>query len=294
MSVRTATTLPTFVVIGALKCGTTSLQHYLTQHPEIQMPSRKETDFFSGPPNGIPYATGSKRVASLDEYEQLFDPTSPARGEASPNYTTHPRRKDTAARLHAVAPDAKLIYLVRDPVARTTSHYHHRLSVEGERRSLREALSDLDDPYSPYTCPSLYAMQLELYLEHFPQENIMVIDQADLYVNREAVLREIFGFLTVDTSFTSPLFAQEINTGRERRTYSPFIVLVRRAQRSPLQRLPRGLRVKLRRSVEQVISSPLQEERLNDELRARLQELYAPDVKRLRELTGKAFSTWSV
>jgi hypothetical protein len=258
------------------------------------MPARKETDFFSGPPNGIPYAAGSKRVARLDEYEQLFDPSFTARGEASPNYTTHPRRTGTAERLKEVVPDAKLIYLVRDPVARTVSHYHHRLSVEGERRSLRDALSDLSDPYSPYICPSLYAMQLDQYLQHFSQERILVVDQADLYARREAVLREIFAFLSVDESFTSPLFEDEVNTGRERRTYSPFIVLVRRAQRSPLQRLPRNFRVALRRSVEQVVSRPLQEQPLDETVRSRLQEFYTPEVKRLRELTGKTFSTWTV
>jgi hypothetical protein len=285
---------PTFVVIGALKCGTTSLQHYLTQHPQIQMPARKETDFFCGPPNGIPYASGAKRVASLEEYENLFDPASLSRGEASPNYTTHPRRKGTAERLKEVVPDAKLIYLVRDPVARTVSHYHHRVSAEGEQRSLQDALSDLSDPYSPYTCPSFYAQQLDQYLRHFRQENILVVDQADLGAQRQATLREIFAFLSVDDSFVSPRFVEEVNTGRERRTYSSFIVLVRRAQRTPLQRLPRGLRVSLRHAVERLVSRPLQTQPLDDGLRARLQELYAPDVKRLRELTGKAFPTWTV
>src|ERR1700733_3972532 len=103
--------LPTFWIIGALKGGTTSLQLYLTQHPQIQMPSRKETDFFSGPPNGVPYAPGAKRVSSLAEYQKLFDPEVSARGEASPNYTTHPRRMGTAERLKATVPDARLIYV---------------------------------------------------------------------------------------------------------------------------------------------------------------------------------------
>jgi hypothetical protein len=287
-------TRPTFLIIGAFKCGTTSLHHYLVQHPQIQMPAMKETDFFSGPPNGLPYATGAKRIESLKEYEGLFDPEFEARGEASPNYASHPRRPGTPERINEVIPDAKLIYLVRDPVARTLSHYHHRVSTEGEVRPLRDALGDLSDPYSLYTCPSFYASQLEQYLRCFRQDQIKVIDQADLHTNRQAILREVFAFLSVDDSFVSPRFSEEVNTGEERRTYSKFIILVRRAQASPLQRLPRGFRLAMRHAVERVVSRPLEAPALDDDLRLRLQELYAADVARLRELTGQAFPTWSI
>lgn len=286
--------LPTFVVIGALKCGTTSLQHYLVQHPQIQMPPRKETNFFSGPPNGVPYATGHKRVEHLDEYEKLFDPETLARGEASPNYTVHPVRRDTPKRIKEVIPSAKLIYLVRDPVSRTISHYHHRISVENEKRTLREALGDLTDPYSLYTCASRYALQLELYLQHFSQDQIMIVDQTDLRARRNETLAEIFSFLSVDPSFISSQFDEEINTERERRTYSDFIVWVRRAQATPLQRLPRTLRVALRRAGERMVSKPLARPVLDEDLRHHLQALYADDTERLRALTGQAFPTWTV
>jgi hypothetical protein len=285
---------PTFLIIGAFKCGTTSLHHYLVQHPQIQMPTMKETDFFSGPANGFPYATGAKRIESLSEYEKLFDPTIKARGEASPNYTAYPRRPGTPERIKEIIPNAKLVYLVRDPVARTVSHYHHRVSTEGERRSLREALSDLADPYSPYLCPSFYALQLEQYLRHFRQDQVLIIDQADLFSRREATLREIFNFLSVDDSFISPRFEEEVNTGRERRTYSRFIILLRYAQASPLQRLPRKFRLAMRHAVERIVSQPLEPPKLDDDLRLKLQELYTSDTARLRQLTGKAFSTWSI
>lgn len=294
VSAPARTSLPTFVVIGALKCGTTSLQHYLVQHPEVQMPARKETNFFSGEPNGVPYARGHRRVASMREYEALFDPAASARGEASPNYTVHPLRRDTAQRMSEAVPDARLIYLVRDPVQRTLSHFHHRVSVEAERRPLHEALADLSDPHSIYTCASRYAMQLEQYLSHFPQEQLLVVDQADLRSKRTQTLAEIFAFLSVDDSFDSERFAEEVNTGRERRTYSSFIVWVRRAQATPLQRLPRGLRVRMRQLGEAVTSRPLPPPQADAELLARLQELYAPEVARLRAITGQTFPTWSV
>ena len=133
---------------------------------------------------------GSRRIAHLEEYERLFDDAYEVRGEASPCYTLYPRRKGAPERIKALIRDAKLGLLVRDPVARAVSQYRFSVSVENEHRSLREALSDLSDPYSLYTCPGFYAAQLERYLPHFPQENILVVDQADLHAERQATLRE--------------------------------------------------------------------------------------------------------
>jgi hypothetical protein len=195
----------------------------------------------------------------------------------------------------ALIPETKIIYLVRDPVARALSQFHFSVSVERERRSIHEALTDLSDPNSLYTCPGFYAAQLERYLNYFPQEKILVIDQADLLADRLATLREMFAFLSVDTTFTSPVFSEEKNTGEEQRTYSSFIVLQRRAQASPMvHKLPHGLRRFVRRSIERVVSRPLEAPTLDHGLRSRLQDLYTDDAKRLRGLTGKSFSTWSV
>jgi hypothetical protein len=286
--------LPTFLTIGSFKCGTTSLHHYLSQHPEIQMATMKETNFFSGPPNGVPYTPGAKRIKRLDEYERLFDAAFAVRGETSPNYTAFPLRKGTPERIKQAIPNAKLVYLVRDPVSRTVSHVHHRISTEGERRSLAEALSEPKDPTSPYFSPSFYAMQLEQYLQQFSESQILIIDQSELLTNRHAALREIFAFLSVDDSLAAEQFQDEVNTGEERRTYSRFRYVLRWARASPLKYLPRGLRVAVRDSTEQLVSRPLAAPTLEDDLRARLQELYADDVARLRQLTGKSFSTWAV
>ncbi len=284
-----------------MKCGTSSLHHYLGEHPQIQkLPAMKETNFFSGPPEGIPYPPGSKRIERLEDYEKLFDSAFEVRGEASPCYALYPRRKGVPERIKAVVPDAKLIYLVRDPVDRAVSHYHFGVAVEAERRSLRDALTDFSDPNALYTCPGFYAAQLGRYLEHFSHENILIIDQADLLANRQATLSEIFAFLSVDDSFVSPRFDEEANTGKELNTYSYFVILHRRVQgslllqRLVLQRLSPGVRRSIRRSIQRLFSQPLEPPELDDYTRSRLQELYAADVSRLRALTGKRFASWSV
>jgi hypothetical protein len=287
-------TRPTFLIVGAMKCGTTSLHHYLRLHPEIQIPTLKELNFFSGPPGEFPYPAGARRIERLDEYERLFDPAFRVRGEASPNYSVHPRRTGVPERIKQLIPDVKLIYLVRDPIARTLGQYQLQVSTANERRSLSEALADLSDPYSLYTCPTLYALQLEQYLRHFSQDQILVVDQADLLHQQRRTLLEIFEFLSVDSSFASPQFAEKLNTSEGHRTYSNFVVIARRARGTPLLRLPRGVRVFLRRTVERLVSRPLDAPRLDDALRERLHALYDDDVTRLRLLTGKSFPTWSI
>lgn len=283
--------LPTFFIIGAPKAGTTSLHYYLDQHPEIQMSTIKEPNFFAPPDDP---AHEKRRVGELDRYERLFDPAVAVRGEASTSYTDHPRRTGVPQRIKQLVPDAKFLYLVRDPIARTMSHYRHLVAGEGERRPLAEIVGEHPREDSPCVCPSLYALQLELYLRDFPQERVLVIDQAELLSDRRSALREVFGFLSVDDRVDSARFDEELLRTGERRAYPPGFARFVGLQVVPrAQWLPAGARRKLRRSMERVLP-PLQTEALGDELRSRLAELYAGDVARLRALTGKRFASWSV
>jgi Sulfotransferase domain len=284
--------LPTFFIIGAPKAGTTSLYYYLAQHPQIQMSTVKEPSFFAFPQSSL---DDSRKINRLDKYEQLFDSSVAVRGEASPNYTMYPLRQGVPERIRELVPDAKLVYVVRDPIDRTVSHYHQLVASEGENASLGETLSDLSDPRSPCVCSSLYALQLELYLRSFPQERILVIDQAELLAERRITLSKIFTFLTVDEAFDSSQFDIELLKSNERRIYPPsFTRFVGHTVRPRLQWLPSRVRRSLRRSVERVLLPPLEMSILDEDLRSRLEGFYAGEVERLRALTGKTFSTWSI
>ena len=285
--------LPTFFIIGAAKTGTTSLHYYLGQHPEIQMSANKEPNFFSGLPNGIPYRFG--QVSTLEDYEELFDPAVTVRGEASVGYSNYPRRAGVPARIKERVPEARFIYLVRDPIDRTVSQYHYRVAVEGERRSLHEALGDLSDPYSVYVGPSLYATQMELYLRHFPQERILVLEQAELHTARRDALRQIFEFLSVDPEVDSARFDEELNTQDDQYVYPAAYARLRGSGLPlPLRWIPRGVRHSARRSVESLLMRPVEKSQLDDETRNRLEQRYRGEVERLRALTGKSFSGWSL
>src|SRR4051812_3312851 len=107
-------TLPNLIVIGAKKSGTTSLYVYLDAHPEISMTRDKELNFFVEERN---WSRG------LGWYGEQFDAGAPVRGEASPYYTALPHHRGVPERMASVIPDARLVYMVRDPIARLLSHY---------------------------------------------------------------------------------------------------------------------------------------------------------------------------
>jgi hypothetical protein len=284
--------LPTFFVIGAAKSGTSSLHFYLDQHPEVQMSANKEPRFFAGPDRGIPYPPD--KVWERDEYERLFDPVYRVRGESSTDYAAHPRRQGSAARIAELVPEAKFIYLVRDPVARTISHYKMGVALMGERRSLEEALEDLN-PLSPYLASSLYATQIELYREHFPAERMLVVDQGDLQNDRDATLRRIFAFLDVDPEAERIDTEERLLDSAQWRTYSPgYLGFVNQRLAPRVQWIPKGFRRSVRRAVERVLWPPLEAPSLEGEVGGRLRAVCAEEAERLRRLTGLELSAWSV
>jgi hypothetical protein len=284
--------LPTFFVVGAPKAGTTSLHTYLDAHPQIQMSAVKEPRFFAGPDNGIAYP--ADHVAALDDYEALFDPAFAVRGESSTDYATHPRRTGVPARIKAAVPGARFVYMVRDPVQRTLSHHRMTTALLGERRPLELALGDLSDLMTPYISPSLYATQLELYLEHFPQERILVVDQADLQADRAGTLRQIHRFLAVEEVADAAAGEEELLSSGEWRTYpSGYAEFVARHVAPRFRWVPKGFRRRLRSRIEGMLWKPVRTE-LSPQMRERLCELYAPEAARLRELTGKELPTWCV
>ena len=108
--------LPTFIVIGAMKCGTTSLHHYLASHPDVFMSRKKELDYSS-----------RRRTAPGAAVVRVVVPgTRGPVGGVFTSYTKFPAFQDVPRRMHALLPDIKLIYSVRDPVRRIGSHLYHR------------------------------------------------------------------------------------------------------------------------------------------------------------------------
>ncbi|MGQ0831586.1 MAG: sulfotransferase family protein [Microthrixaceae bacterium] len=178
---------PTFLVIGAQKAATTSLYHYLGAHPDVFVSPGKELNYFvleQGWSNGAQW------------YEAQFDGAGAAhaRGEASPSYTMFPAFTGVPARIADLIPDVRLVYLVRHPIERMRSSYLHGLSRGGEHRPIDVALvHDLR-----YQTATMYGMQVQQYLHHFPREQLLVIRSEDLRDRRDDTLRLVFAHLGVD------------------------------------------------------------------------------------------------
>ena len=285
--------LPTFFVIGAAKCGTTSLHYYLGCHPQIHMSPVKEPCFFleDDPARPLPW-----RVGRRDAYERLFESEAAVRGESSTTYSQYPWWSGVPERIHALVPQAKLVYLVGDPVYTTVSHYLQHATGAGERRPLLEALGDIEASGNRYTSARRYATQIEQYLRHFPASKLLVVDQEELRSDRRRTLAEVFAFLEVDSDFTSPDFDVVHNTTRHHRSLTGGYRRLRGGPaRTLVRRLPEGLRAPVVARTRRVLSRPAPEwPALDDATRQRLTAVYEPEVDRLRAMTGKAFASWSL
>jgi hypothetical protein len=287
---RTATTvgqLPNFLVIGAMKAGTTSLYHYLRGHPHVFMPHVKELDYFAREP---------RSSHGIEWYRRQFAPApveAIAIGEASTLYTKHPRFPGVPERIAAQIPDARLIYLVRDPIERIRSHYQHQVALGAERAPLADAI--FRDPI--YLDTSRYAMQIDRYLEVFSPDQLLVVTSERLRGDREVAVREILAFLGLDSSRLPTNLDREFYRSAERTTHSPFAWHVRRTLK---HRFPALKRVK------EFADAPLVRRRgkagtntsdtfiVTDEVRDRIGRMLAEDVRRLRDRLGPAFDGWGI
>jgi hypothetical protein len=178
---------PELIVIGAQKCATTSLWRYLDLHPEITMTSEKETNFFLWH-----YERGP------GFYNGLFDPAARVRGEACPEYSVRPFSEGVAERIARAAPDARLIYLVRDPVQRIVAHWMHAASLGRDPLPFAEAVASPEFPVSEYVLRSRYWWQLEPFRAAFPSERIRIVLQDDLAGDPVATIRELYEYAGVD------------------------------------------------------------------------------------------------
>jgi Sulfotransferase family len=208
--------LPTLVVIGAMKCGTTSLHGYLDAHPDVGMSQPKELNFFFG--HGIESADDAETWTfgnwhrGTDWYAAQFDPGCPVRGEASPGYTS-PSHPEAAARMAAVVPGARLVYAVRDPVRRAVSQYGHHLRQGTETRPLAEALLD---PAAQYVARGRYLERLAPFRDTGAFDGrITVVAQEELEADLCGTMRRLFCALDVDPDAWSSATATRHNAAPE-------------------------------------------------------------------------------
>ena len=210
---------PEFVIIGAKRCGTTSLFRYLGEHPQVAplFPSARRLPLMRSDQKGVHYfdsnhARGTRWYRSHFRTERARRRAGQITGEASPYYLFHPRAASLAAQ---EIPDARLIVLLRDPVVRTYSHWSEQrrngvetLSFEealaaepariaGERERLLRDPNAVSFPYEQqsYALQSEYAESIEQWLEHFPKDRLLVLRSEDLYAEPQCTYERVTDFV---------------------------------------------------------------------------------------------------
>lgn len=190
--------IPEFIIVGTMKSGTSTLRHYVSQHPEIYMPSG-EVHFF--------YEEGRGNwQKGLQWYKSQFQEASPDQitGEKTTTYSYLP---DTAERIHDILPDVKLIWIFRDPIDRAYSNYWHAVCGGAEPLGFAEAVrrEDERDIWKGYVRRSQYAEQVDRYLDHFDREQMHFCLFEDLKTEPESLLKQLFQFLDVDPRYSERL-----------------------------------------------------------------------------------------
>lgn len=174
------------LIVGAMKCGTTSLFYYLAEHPQVCAANNKEPHFFS-------YESNFEQ--GIDKYRLLWDckPEHRIALEASTTYTMHPKYLDVPERIARVKDaDFRFIYIMRHPFPRIESHIRHLLS--GGHQKTAEVIEE-------HLAFSEYARQLDRYVQLFGRDRIHLLLLEDLQKNPQTELSQICKFLDIDPNY---------------------------------------------------------------------------------------------
>jgi len=205
--------LPDFLIIGAGKCGTSSLYYYLIQHDNILSARQKEIHFFD-----INYDKGINWYRS--QLPLFFHKRNVVTGEASPFYMYDP---SCPPKVFKHIPKVKLIVLLRDPIERAYSHYQHSVRRGYEKLSFEEAIeneesrlntkdfTDLNHGAFSYISRGLYSKQIKKWLEYFPKEQFLFIKTENFLENPKEVMKQSFKFLNLKNQVISN--SKKMNVG---------------------------------------------------------------------------------
>lgn len=271
--------LPNLLIIGAMKSGTSSLHDYLSLHPDIFMSGPKEIHYF---------ADENYHLKTIDWYKSFFKTDKKIRGCSPQSYTKCHNKfyQHIPERIKKHKPDVKMIYIVRDPIKRYSSHILESYHCDPQEDILYSKESD------NYLKTSMYYMQLQAYLKYFDLSQIHILSLEDLEKNRLDELNAIFRFLGVEELRDEKLFDFVTNAAETKAI--PTVI-----RHHWLYRLGNKISRKITTKIANRIASnffahqlkkQVLTEKEEKELRTKLEE----DVTNFRKITGKDFSNWSI
>lgn len=296
-------TMANFLIIGTAKAGTTSLDKYLNQHPEVYMSSQKEPRFFvyDGESLDSQHPIHDRTITDLKTYQALFDGVSgeKAIGETSPAYLVEPRAPE---RIKHYIPEAKIIAVLRNPAERAFSHFLHLIKYGYEPcHDFRLALQNEGElrmgtwrPRRDYLLFGFYYNNLKRYFEHFDRSQIKVFLFEDLKTNSVALLHNIFRFLEVDDSYIPNMSIHHSVTGIPKsRILHNFL-----SKSNPIRSfISPFLSLFISQDIKNLINyrlkvTNLQKPELKEDVRKYLINIYRNDILNTQELIQRDLSAW--
>ena len=310
MAEKVHPSIPDFLIIGAGKSGTTSLNNYLKQHPQLFIPVRKEPNFygyelktvanFEGDDDEIRQFTRS--ITNFDDYLHLFDEAgeNQLKGETSNTYLYH---DDAPRRIQHYHPGMKLIAVLRQPAERLWSRYLH---LARENKLPTPNFSDALDRSTIWwrrndlVKEGFYYSNLSRFYEFFPASQIRVYLYEDLNIHGETVMKDIFDFLEVDQTFVPDLDVRLNPSGFIINKRLDGIIgskgIIQESVKSLLSmKVYQGLKNNgvLQKLIGRMRTRNLARPRIDPEVKRMLtNEVYADEIKKLQKLIGKDLSHW--
>jgi hypothetical protein len=294
--------LPNTFIIGVQKAGTTTLDDWLSQHPQIYCyESLKDVHLFA-------------RFKSMDEIEQrlMKEPASyknqPVILQSAVNYIFYPQLLESIAQFK---PKAKLILILRNPVDRAISSYAYFKKMLRETRPMEEALLYQPKEVTEFTRDNgdftyiehgFYAKQIKNCLQYFSKEQLLILDYNDLSANPSSLLKQIFSFLNIDTAFQPDLTAKNVTGSVKNQFLQERIIKQGKARKWIVKNfldpfLPVGKRKMIKKKLFEMNTGkektgqllPGNEETV-EQIKKRLRPYFMEDVKELDALIGTRFS----
>ncbi|MCP4609543.1 MAG: sulfotransferase domain-containing protein [Planctomycetes bacterium] len=279
--------LPNFLVIGAAKAGTTSLYSYLKEHPQIFMSPIKETKYFAyeGKPTKTFLGTNEHfPVTTIEKYMNLFEDATHELviGEASPRYMWSPV---AAERIKELIPEAKLLAVLRNPADRAFSDYMMGVTRREDKREMEDALSE-DGHYIQL---GFYHGQLKRYFDIFPRDQIKIYLFEELKQDTLSVMRDVFDYLGVDTTFEPDVISRH-NVGGTPKNKTLNMLLMKIEHTDTIKTMAPSWAARGYRSIRKKNLGDKAE--FSRDLRRRLIDIYRNDILNVQDLIQRDLTSW--
>ena len=291
--------VPDFMIVGAAKCGTTTLFGILGSHPQIFIPTNKEPWFFSHVDEDIEkIVLGPQKdmiVNDVNEYLKLYDGRGPSEvcGDASTSYLyDYEKTIENIKRLRASWENLKIIVVIRDPVERAYSHYLNNIRSGSEARDFSECIKcsvdGVEERYRDYLQYGMYHDQIRAYKEQF--DNIAVILFEELVSCPEDILPSLFGFIGVDPTHKLKNFPKENASGVPTSQYVSKIIFQKNIFKTAAKTL---VPARLRRMISGYIENKfMTRPDMTSGQREFLVAYYKDDILRLEKFLGISLASW--